>query len=75
MTGLHVQMSSTDLGQFEGGFAVLLLLLTVRVAALHRIAGGQGQRGLLLLPVQYAVPHIAVDVERRGIAVEFDVRH
>lgn len=65
----------TDLGEFDGGFAVLLLLLTVGVATLHRVAGGQGQRGLLLLPVQHAVPYITVDVEHRGVAVEFDVRH
>lgn len=72
---LYALMSFTDLRQFDGGFAILLLFFTVRVAALHRAPGGQGQNGFLLLPVQHAVPYITVDVERRGVTVEFDVRH
>jgi hypothetical protein len=67
-------MQSPYLGQLDGRLTVLLLLLAVRVPALHRAPGGQRQGGLALLPLQHAVAHVAVHVERRRVAVQLDVR-
>lgn len=75
MSSSQTPLPRSHLWQLDGWLAVLLLLLAVRVAALHRAPRGKRQGGLPLLPVQHTVPHIAVDVECWRVAVQLDVRH